>query len=258
MLMVISPAKSLDYTSEYPSYATTEPRMLAQSQALIDELAKLTPAEVGSLMKISDKLADLNAARFAEWQQPMQEPAAKPCIYAFTGDVYAGLDVNAQSEATVNNLQARLRILSGLYGLLKPLDLMMPYRLEMGTRFASKRGKNLYEFWGASITDLLNQDLAEQGAHTLLNLASVEYFKAVQTKDLKANIVTPVFKDEKNGVYKVISFHAKKARGAMAAWVAKENITDSSALADFNWAGYEYQPKLSTDKAPVFKRPERN
>lgn len=257
MLMVISPAKSLDYTSEYPPYATTEPRMLAQSQALVDELVKLSPAEIGSLMKISDKLADLNAARFAEWQRPMQTPAAKPCIYAFTGDVYGGLDVNAQSETTVSNLQARLRILSGLYGLLKPMDLMMPYRLEMGTRFANKRGKNLYEFWGSSITDLLNHDLAEQGADTLLNLASVEYFKAVQPKNLKANIVTPVFQDEKNGVYKVISFHAKKARGAMAAWVAKENISAPSALADFDWAGYKYHPNLSTDKAPVFQRSEK-
>lgn len=256
MLMVISPAKSLDYTSDYPSYPTTAPRMLAQSQELIDVLIDFTPAEVGSLMKISDKLADLNAARFAEWQQPMKEPNAKPCIYAFTGDVYTGLDINSHCEATVKTLQKRLRILSGLYGLLKPMDLMLPYRLEMGTRLASSKGKNLYEFWGGTITQLLNQDLAEQGADTLLNLASQEYFKAVQPKQLNAKIITPVFQDEKNGVYKIISFHAKKARGAMAAWVAAENVEDIEGLTGFDWAGYEYQPELSSSEAPVFRRPE--
>src|SRR5699024_428257 len=246
---------SLDYTSDYPSYPTTTPRMLAKSQELIDDLVKLTPAEVGSLMKISDKLADLNAARFADWKQPMQEPAAKPCIYAFTGDVYTGLDVNALSETAINTLQQRLRILSGLYGLLRPMDLMMPYRLEMGTRLANAAGKNLYEFWAESITDLLNQDLQEQGASTLLNLASQEYFKAVNPKTLHAEIITPVFQNEKNGVYKVISFHAKKARGAMAAWVAKENI-GLDELAAFDWAGYSYQADLSSAKAPVYRRPE--
>lgn len=255
MLIVVSPAKSLDYTSDYPSYPTTTPRMLVQSQQLVDDLATLTPADVASLMKISDKLADLNAARFAQWKQPMEEPAAKPCIYAFTGDVYTGLNVNALSESTVKALQQRLRILSGLYGLLKPMDLMMPYRLEMGTRLATAKGKNLYEFWGDTITDLLNQDLKEQGATALLNLASQEYFKAVNPKKLQADVVAPVFQDEKNGVYKVISFHAKKARGAMAAWVAQENI-GIDELVGFDWAGYEYQPELSSAKAPVFRRPE--
>ncbi len=255
MLMVVSPAKSLDYTSAYPSYPTTAPRMLAQSQELIDTLTTYSPAEIATLMKISDKLADLNAARFAEWQQPMKEPAAKPCIYAFTGDVYTGLDVNSHSQATVEALQSRLRILSGLYGLLRPMDLMMPYRLEMGTRLKNAKGKNLYEFWGDSIAELLNNDLKEQGSDVLLNLASQEYFKAVNTKVLEADIITPVFQDEKNGTYKVISFHAKKARGAMAAWVAKEKI-EAKQVSEFNWAGYEYQPELSSEDAPVFRRPE--
>jgi len=257
MFMVLSPAKSLDYTSEYPSFPVSEPRMLAQSQELIDGLVELTPAEVGSLMKISDKLADLNAARFAEWQQPMAIPDAKPAIYAFTGDVYTGLDVLQQNETTVARLQQKLRILSGLYGLLRPLDLIMPYRLEMGTRFTNKKGKNLYEFWGSSITELLCQDMQEEGSDTLLNLASQEYFKAVEAKALGAKVVTPVFHDEKNGEYKVISFHAKKARGAMAAWVAASNVTSAAELHAFNWAGYAYHAASSTPEKPVFRRAEQ-
>lgn len=257
MFMVLSPAKSLDYTSEYPSLPVTEPRMLEQSQELIDDLAKLTPAEVGSLMKVSDKLADLNAARFSAWQQPMQTPDAKPAVYAFTGDVYTGLDVLEQEQQTVEQLQKKLRILSGLYGLLRPLDLIMPYRLEMGTRLNNAKGKNLYEFWADSITTLLRQDMEEEGSTVLLNLASQEYFKAVQPKLLDAQLITPVFHDEKNGTYKVISFHAKRARGAMATWVAKHNIRDGDALQGFDWAGYYYHAESSTPAKPVFRRDEQ-
>ncbi|HLR17792.1 MAG TPA: peroxide stress protein YaaA [Alcanivoracaceae bacterium] len=257
MFMVLSPAKSLDYTSDYPKLPVSEPRMLQQSQELIDVLAAFTPAEVGSLMKISDKLADLNAARFSAWQQPMQEPEAKPAIYAFTGDVYTGIDVHNLTSQTVEYLQEKLRILSGLYGLLKPLDLIMPYRLEMGTRLENKHGKNLYEFWGSSITELLQKDMAEQGSRTLLNLASQEYFKAVKVKELDASVITPVFHDEKNGVYKVISFHAKKARGAMAAWVAENKVKDAKALQGFDWAGYQYHAESSTPAKPVFRRAEQ-
>jgi cytoplasmic iron level regulating protein YaaA (DUF328/UPF0246 family) len=210
MLMVVSPAKTLDYESELPIQESTQPEMLEESQQLIDQLKKLTPADVASLMKLSDKLADLNVNRFAHWKQPFNADNARPAIYAFKGDVYTGLDACAFNKKQMTFAQKHLRILSGLYGLLRPLDLMQPYRLEMGTKFANKKGANLYEFWGDTITDKLNDSLKK--GEVILNLASNEYFKSVNTKSLKGEVVTPVFKDQKNGNYKIISFYAKKAR----------------------------------------------
>ncbi|HAD49667.1 MAG TPA: peroxide stress protein YaaA, partial [Idiomarina sp.] len=211
-----------------------------------------------SLMKISDKLAGLNAARFSDWQLPFDEGNARPAVFAFNGDVYAGLDAATLDTQALTSAQQQLRILSGLYGLLRPLDLMQAYRLEMGTKLNNPRGKNLYEFWGDTITELLNNDLQEQGADTLVNLASNEYFSAVNVKKLNATVVTPVFKDEKNGQYKVISFYAKKARGLMARFMVNQKPQSVSDLKAFNLARYQFDADESSDKQLVFKRAEAN
>jgi cytoplasmic iron level regulating protein YaaA (DUF328/UPF0246 family) len=254
MLMVVSPAKTLDYESELPIQESTQPEMLEESQQLIDQLKKLTPADVASLMKLSDKLADLNVNRFAHWKQPFNADNARPAIYAFKGDVYTGLDAYSFNKKQMTFAQKHLRILSGLYGLLKPLDLMQPYRLEMGTKFANKKGANLYEFWGDTITNKLNDNLKK--GEVILNLASNEYFKSVKTKSLKGEVVTPVFKDQKNGNYKIISFYAKKARGMMAAYVINNQINDAEAIKQFDVAGYRFSEIQSKNNEWVFLRDE--
>jgi cytoplasmic iron level regulating protein YaaA (DUF328/UPF0246 family) len=254
MLMVVSPAKTLDYESELPIQESTQPEMLEESQQLIDQLKKLTPADVASLMKLSDKLADLNVNRFAHWKQPFNADNARPAIYAFKGDVYTGLDAYSFNKKQMTFAQKHLRILSGLYGLLRPLDLMQPYRLEMGTKFANKKGANLYEFWGDTITDKLNDSLKK--GEVILNLASNEYFKSVNTKSLKGEVVTPVFKDQKNGNYKIISFYAKKARGMMAAYVINNQINDAEAIKQFDVAGYRFSEIQSKNNEWVFLRDE--
>ncbi|MBQ4813603.1 peroxide stress protein YaaA [Pseudoalteromonas luteoviolacea] len=259
MITVISPAKNLDYDSSAPTERHTFPELLTHSEALISVCRDLSPQEIGSLMKISDKLAGLNAARFAQWSQPFTADNAKQAVFAFNGDVYAGLEAETLSEETIDYTQQHLRILSGLYGVLKPLDLMQAYRLEMGTKLANSRGKNLYEFWGSVIAEKLNEALAESGASALINLASNEYFKAVDKKALKADIITPVFKDCKNGQYKVISFYAKKARGMMARYIMENKVQDLESLKAFDVAGYYYSEE-ATIKAnePVFLREEQS
>lgn len=252
--MVVSPAKTLDYESELPIQESTQPEMLEESQQLIDQLKKLTPADVASLMKLSDKLADLNVNRFAHWKQPFNADNARPAIYAFKGDVYTGLDAYSFNKKQMTFAQKHLRILSGLYGLLKPLDLMQPYRLEMGTKFSNKKGANLYEFWGDTITDKLNDSLKK--GEVILNLASNEYFKSVNIKSLKGEVVTPVFKDQKNGNYKIISFYAKKARGMMAAYVINNQINDAEAIKQFDVAGYRFSEVQSKNNEWVFLRDE--
>lgn len=258
MLAVLSPAKNLDYESEYTSVDVTQPRLLDDAEALVEVCRDLSPQQLGSLMKISDKLAGLNAARFSEWSRPFNEENARPALFAFNGDVYAGLDAATLDSAAIDSAQQQIRILSGLYGLLRPLDLMQPYRLEMGTKLDNPRGKNLYEFWGDTITDLLNSDLQKQGADILVNLASNEYFSSVNTKKLKATVVTPVFKDEKNGQYKVISFYAKKARGLMARFMVNQKPQSVSDLTAFDLAGYQYDADESNQQQLVFKRAEAN
>ncbi|CAK8743943.1 Peroxide stress resistance protein YaaA [Sodalis praecaptivus] len=210
MLIVISPAKTLDYQSPLATHRYTQPELLPQSTALIDVCRQLTPSRLGTLMGISDKLADLNAARFQAWQTPFTPDNARQAILAFKGDVYAGLAAETFSEAQFDFAQQHLRMLSGLYGVLRPLDLMQPYRLEMGIRLANPAGADLYRYWGAALTDKLNQALAQQGDPILINLASDEYFRAVQPDRINGRVIKPVFLDEKNGQYKVISFHAKK------------------------------------------------
>ena len=257
MLLVISPAKTLDYESPLPpGLAVTRPVFLADSTELMSVLREKTPAEIASLMSLSDKLAALNVARNQAWHAGYDQPEARPALHAFKGDVYTGLEVERFSADDLAQAQRHLRILSGLYGLLRPLDLMLPYRLEMGTELANPRGRHLYDFWGDTLTDALNQALAEQGDDVLLNLASNEYFKAVRPRRLKARVITPQFRDGKNGQYKMISFYAKKARGRMAAWVLQQRIARPEDLLAYTVDGYAYAPELSTPDSPVFTRPE--
>jgi cytoplasmic iron level regulating protein YaaA (DUF328/UPF0246 family) len=216
MLTVISPAKTLDYDTPPVTQRHTLPQYLDDSQELIVQLRELSPAQIAELMHLSDKLAGLNAARFGSWTPDFTPANAKQALLAFKGDVYTGLDAESLGEDDFSYAQDHLRMLSGLYGLLRPLDLMQPYRLEMGTKLANARGKDLYAFWGTRISEWLNQALADQGDDVLLNLASNEYFSAVKKSALKARVIDVDFKDLKNGQYKIISFYAKKARGMMS------------------------------------------
>ncbi|RUO28078.1 peroxide stress protein YaaA [Aliidiomarina sedimenti] len=257
MLFVVSPAKNLDYQSPATTETYSQPRLLDEAEQLVKRARTLSPQELGSLMKISDKLAGLNAARFSDWQRPFTPQNAKQAVFAFNGDVYAGLDATTLGADAIDYAQTHMRILSGLYGVLRPLDLMQPYRLEMGTKLTTSRGKDLYQFWGDRISEQLNQDLASAGDTVLVNLASNEYFKAVNKGKLQATLVTPVFKDSKNGQLKVISFYAKKARGLMARFIAENQPADVQALKAFNSAGYKFDAALSSDTELVFTRPEQ-
>lgn len=256
MLVVISPAKNLDYDTPATTDLFTQPEMLDDSQTLIEHCRKLSPAKIGSLMKISDKLAGLNADRYASWHTPFDSENAKQALLAFNGDVYTGLDAASFDQQDLDYAQNHLRILSGLYGVLKPLDLMQAYRLEMGTKLDTGKAKNLYEFWGERISHKLNESIAAQGDNVLVNLASNEYFKAVKPKSLDAEIFTPVFQDCKNGQYKVISFFAKKARGMMARYIIQNRLTDISQLKDFDTAGYQFSEAKSRGNELVFTREE--
>ena len=254
MLIVISPAKTLDFDTASVTKTFTQPDFLDDSQILIEQLRDMSPPQVSRLMGISDKLGDLNFGRYLDWRQPFSADNAKQAILAFKGDVYTGLQAETFSGADFTFAQKHLRILSGLYGLLRPLDLMQAYRLEMGTKLGNERGDNLYQFWGAQLTDALNKQLKKSKSDVLLNLASNEYFKAVQKNSLAADVVAPAFKDYKNGQYKIISFYAKKARGLMAAYVIQNKMTDRADLLSFDIDGYQYNPKMSTELQPVFTR----
>lgn len=256
MLLVVSPAKKLDFDTPTATSEYSQPTLLEHSQALIDDCVKLTPDQIASLMKLSDKLAGLNAARFGEWSLPFTPENARQAILAFNGDVYTGLDANSFSDDDFAFAQKHFRILSGLYGLLKPLDLIQAYRLEMGTKLENSRGSNLYHFWGDIITDEVNKALAEQGDEVLINLASTEYFKSVKKKGLNAEIITPQFKDWKNGQYKMISFFAKKARGLMARYIIQNQITDVEQIKNFDLAGYQFSADLTQGNDWVFTRKE--
>lgn len=258
MLIVVSPAKTLDYESPLATEKFTQPELIEYSKELIDVCRKLTPADVASLMKVSDKIADLNVGRFQEWSETFTTENSRQAILAFKGDVYTGLEAETLSDVDFEYAQKHLRMLSGLYGLLKPLDLMQPYRLEMGTKLANDKGSNLYQFWGNVITDKLNEAIAEQGDNVLINLASNEYFKAVKPKNLDAQVITPIFKDCKNGQYKVISFYAKKARGMMARYIIENRIESVVDLTKFDTAGYYFVEEESTPTDLVFKREEQN
>ncbi|WP_185233638.1 peroxide stress protein YaaA [Teredinibacter franksiae] len=254
MLIVISPAKNLDYETPTPTKKHTKAALLDDASELMVGLKELSPQGVSSLMGISDKLGVLNYDRFQQWSLPFNASNARQAVLAFKGDVYVGLDAYSFDEQAFAFAQQHLRILSGLYGVLKPLDLMQPYRLEMGTSFANERGANLYQFWGDNIVLLLNKQLKKLGTQTLVNLASNEYFKSVDKTKLSASIITPVFKDWKNGQYKIISFFAKKARGRMSAYIIKNGITDPMKLKGFDWDGYRYNSAMSDGGELVFTR----
>ncbi|WP_045856154.1 peroxide stress protein YaaA [Teredinibacter purpureus] len=254
MLIVISPAKNLDYETALPTRKHTKAALLDDANELMVDLKKLSPQHVSELMHISDKLGVLNYDRFQQWNLPFKPNNARPAVLAFKGDVYVGLDAYAFSDDDFAFAQQHLRILSGLYGLLKPLDLMQAYRLEMGTRFPTARGKDLYSFWGNKITDALNKQLKQLGSETIVNLASNEYFKSVKKEALNAEVITPVFKDWKNGQYKIISFFAKKARGRMSAYIISNGITDPERLKGFDWDGYRFNSAMSDGSELVFTR----
>lgn len=231
--------------------------MLSDSEMLVKEMRAKSPAQISSLMNVSDKIANLNAERFARWEQPFNTDNARPAVFAFRGDVYTGLKVEDFDGSQLERAQQQLRILSGLYGVLRPLDMMMPYRLEMGIKLANPRGEDLYSFWGERITRQLNRDLKAAGTDVLVNLASQEYFRAVDTKKLNARIVAPVFQDEKNGNYKIISFYAKKARGLMAAWILANDVRSVEQLSEFDVAGYRFSARDSQGDTLVFRRSEK-
>ncbi len=254
MLAIISPAKTLDFESAVRKLPVFQPHLTDYSEQLIEICRQLSPQEIASLMSISDKLAGLNAARFAEWTKTHNEENARPAIFAFKGDVYTGLDVDTLSDEDILFAQSHLRMLSGLYGLLQPLDLMQPYRLEMGTKLVNAKGKDLYAFWGDVITQSVQQSLDSQGDNVLVNLASDEYYKSVKESRLKAQIVKPVFLDNKNGKYKVVSFYAKKARGLMCRYIIRNRLTQIEQLKDFDLGGYWFDSVSSTEKELVFKR----
>ncbi|MFN4328223.1 MAG: peroxide stress protein YaaA [Limnobacter sp.] len=254
MLVVLSPAKSLDYESPVTAKSSTKPQFVNQAAELVDILRPMSPVQLAGLMSISDKLAVLNATRYGDWSTTFTKANSRQAVLAFDGDVYDGLQARTLDEEGLKFAQKHLRILSGLYGILRPLDLMQPYRLEMGTKLPNPAGKDLYAYWKSTVAPALNKELGPQGV--LVNLASDEYFKSVDLNALNARVVQPVFQDEKNGQYKVISFFAKKARGLMARYIIDQRITDVEQLKQFKVDGYRFDAKASSADVWVFRRKE--
>ncbi len=254
MIVLLSPAKTLDYETPPNTSIQTEPRFMDNSAELIKELKKLSAPQVASLMKLSDKLGELNHHRFQTWRKKPAEKNIRQALLAFKGDVYVGLQAETFKVSDFKFAQKNLRILSGLYGLLRPLDTIQAYRLEMGTKFQTNTAKDLYGFWGDSLTEQLNQDIKSSRAEAVINLASVEYAKVIKPKLLDKPIISPVFKEEKNGQLKIISFFAKKARGTMAAYIIKNRLNAPEDILTFDEDGYRYEKSLSSEKAPVFVR----
>ena len=259
MLVLISPAKTLDFETPAPIQRFSQPEFLADTERLVKQLRQLSAPEISTLMKISDKLGELNSDRFKTWQPTFDDTKAKQALLAFQGDVYQGMQIDRFEPEDFDFAQEHLRILSGLYGVLRPLDLIQPYRLEMGTKLAHAKlqdlsANTLYEFWADKLTHTLNQQLEKLDQKTIINLASNEYFQAVKPKLLIGEIITPVFKDWHNGKYKIISFYAKKARGMMAAYIIKNRLKNTVDLPNFAEAGYSYNPELSEQQNLVFTR----
>ena len=258
MLIILSPAKSLDYQTPVKLKKHTLPQFVPESAKLIADLKILSPQQLAKLMGLSDQLAALNVGRYRDWSSKFTAENSKQAIFAFAGDVYDGLDASTLNAKALDFAQDHVRILSGLYGVLKPFDLMQPYRLEMSTALKNVRGKNLYEFWGERVTKELKKSLAIQKNPFLLNLASEEYFKVLQATGFDCPIISPVFKDAKAGQYKIISFYAKRARGLMTRFVVENRLTDAADLKQFNLAGYRYNAAASKPLQPVFYRAEKN
>lgn len=252
MIVVISPAKKLDFETPAPVKKFTQPNELEKAKKLIKELKKCDAKTISSLMKLSDDLTKLNMKRYKEFKTPFNLENAKQAMFAFKGDTYVGLDADTMKPKEIDYAQKHLRILSGLYGLVAPLDLVQPYRLEMGTKFAVDGKKNLYEYWNETITEQLSGLLAKE--KVLVNLASKEYFSAVKVKELEAKVITPAFKEKKGDEFKMVGFFAKKARGMMSRYIIENQIDDPKALLDFNVDGYQYNKKLSKPLVPVFTR----
>ncbi len=257
MLLVLSPAKSLDFETPSITSEFTLPQFIEDSAALVKELKKLSLKDVAELMSISDKLAALNVARFADWTKKFSIENSKQSILAFNGDVYDGLNASTFDKKKLAFAQDHIRILSGLYGVLRPLDLMQPYRLEMGTSFVNKKGKDLYAFWGDKVSLNLKSELETHKNPVLLNLASDEYFKVINPKVLGVEIISPVFQDEKDGKFKIISFYAKRARGLMAKFIVENKIDHPKGIEDFNLDGYQFSSKESKPNSPVFRRKQK-
>ena len=254
MLFLLSPAKSLDYDTPAQVSTHTQPLFTRQSAALIDVLKVKSPQDISGLMKLSDALSGLNVARYQAWSKKFTAKNSKQSVLAFNGDVYEGLNAKSLDAAQLDWAQAHLCILSGLYGVLRPLDLMQPYRLEMGTALRTEKGNNLYQFWGSQISDYLNDRAAAQTTPIIVNLASEEYFKVVDLTTLKARVVSCVFEDYKNGDYKIISFHAKRARGLMVRYAIENKVASVRKLEGFKAEGYAFVAELSAPDRLVFRR----
>jgi cytoplasmic iron level regulating protein YaaA (DUF328/UPF0246 family) len=254
MLVLLSPAKSLDFETPAPVKKFSEPELLAHSAKLMTTVKKLSPAELCKLMSISEKLGQLNFERNQVWKKSHTLANSKQCLFAFQGDVYQGMKAETMSSTQVTFCNKHVRILSGLYGVLRPLDLMQPYRLEMGTRLATKSGARLYDFWDAEILNLLSAQLKKQKSKLIINLASNEYSTAAKLKQMDAKVVAPVFKDWKNGQYKLISFFAKKARGTMTRFIVDNKITNAKDLEGFDYDGYQFNASMSGELTPTFTR----
>jgi len=254
MLIVISPAKSLDFDTKPKTKEYTLPDFLEESEKLVEELKQMSPDHLSKLMGISKDLAELNFQRFQTWHLPFTPENAKQAVLTFSGEVFRGLDANSLPAKQLKQAQKKLRILSGLYGVLKPLDLIQPYRLEMGTKLKSGEANNLYEFWNPQLSEKVREAVEESGSGVLINLASKEYFKSIDTKILRKEIITPEFRDMKNGHYKIISVYAKKARGMMTRFIIENDIKKVTDLQAFDMDGYNYNPAMSKTNRPVFTR----
>ncbi len=253
MLVVLSPAKKLDFETETNCSIQTEPQLLEKTNLLSKELKKLSTAEISKLMKLSPTLSELNYKRFQSFKNKYNPSTSKQAVFAFNGDTYTGLNIKSFNKNELKSVQKNIRILSGLYGILKPMDLIQPYRLEMGTKYKFNNYKNLYEYWKEDVTALINKELKSHN-NTLVNCASQEYFSLIDKDQLKGDIITPVFKEKRNGEYKIISFSAKKARGMMANFIVKNNITDIDGVKKFNLDNYKFSKSLSNDFELVFTR----
>jgi cytoplasmic iron level regulating protein YaaA (DUF328/UPF0246 family) len=254
MLLIISPAKKLDDKTPAPVSDYTQPDHLDKAAELIDTMRQKDSFEIANLMKLSMKLADLNMQRYQQWHTPFTPDNAKQALFAFTGDVYQGIDATSLSINDIAFAQDHLHILSGLYGILRPLDLMQAYRLEMGTKLATDHGRNLYEFWGNTITNAVNKALVAQGDNVLINLASNEYFKSIRLDKLKGRIVTPVFKEYRKGAFRIISFNAKRARGLMSRFIIMNSLSDPEDIKLFDTDDYTFNPDLSSQDKFIFTR----
>jgi cytoplasmic iron level regulating protein YaaA (DUF328/UPF0246 family) len=256
MIITLSPSKGQDFDSPVVAKNITRPLMLKESQLLVEELRKYSAEEIRELMAVSDNIASLNVERFQSFSLPFTQKNARPALFAFKGDVYRGIPVSEYNQKDLDFAQDHLRMLSGLYGCLRPLDLIQPYRLEMKTRLPNPRGENLYQFWGDRLTLCLNRELASHKEATLINLASNEYFKAVKPKLLEGRLLNVAFKEEKNGKARIIAVFAKRARGMMADFIIRNRLEESEAIRQFDREGYQYSAQDSDEKQWVFVRPQ--